>query len=104
MTGHKGRGAVMLMVMLAGCAGHQTRQGATSFYLDVSHPSPRSSYLRIGPGFAGAPLPQPGQIESAGFSRYLRRLTGCVVNPAYPVRTLGHAAAPAGYMVPVSCG
>ncbi len=95
--------AVSLCLLLSACAEAPEDASVQSYDLDLIHPSKYANYISVAPGPQAAPMPRPRQINSRGFSRYLRGRTGCVVDPSRDMAVLGDKAMPAGYMVPVVC-
>jgi hypothetical protein len=94
----------MAFMTLAACGAQQDVSRGMAYHLDITHPAPHASFLRIAPAAGSEGLPDKAQIKSPHFSQYLRARTGCVVNPSYPATALGDPAMPAAYMVPISCG
>lgn len=96
--------ALLAAMALAACGGRAEVSRSLAYDLDITHPTPNATFLRIAPVAGATRFPGLGQIESPRFSHYLRRRTGCVVNPAYPVAVLGDRRMPAAYVVPITCG
>jgi hypothetical protein len=94
--------AFLAIPALCGC-GSRAQPPSQGFHLEVTHPAPFATYLRISPGEAGGDLPTMTQMRSVGFSNYLRARTGCALNTARPVSALGNQHTPSAYMVPISC-
>lgn len=88
---------------LGACASEPPAPQFRAYDLELTHPSPTSTYLMVAPGAFDADLPRPRQIKSRKFSRYLREATGCGVDTSIPASPVGDKRMPAGYMVPVLC-
>ena len=94
---------LLALVAVTGCAQPEAEPTFRSFDLEVSHPSPHSTFVAVTPGGRGAQLPRVRQLNSKDFNTYLRDLTGCAVDQGRHTYILGHKKAPAGYMVPITC-
>lgn len=94
--------ALLAVLILPACA-ERAQTPTRGYHLDLTHPSPFATYMRVSPGASGGDLPTMTQMRTMGFSNYMRARTGCAVNTAQPVSALGNAHAPSAYMVPISC-
>ena len=90
-------------VALSGCTSERDEPQFRSFDLELIHPSPYSTYIGVAPGSRGADVPRLGQLDSKGFSEFLRDSIGCSLDGSREIYQLGHKRKPAGYMVPISC-
>jgi len=93
----------LAFLVVAACGAGPDSAALRSYDLQITHPAPNATFLRIAPGASATRLPKLSQIESPHFSQYLRQRTGCVVNPSYPVTVLGDERMPAAYMVSILC-
>jgi len=94
---------IPMAVALSACGASPETPQMGAFDLNLTHPSPNATYIRVAPGAGGAGLPLPQQILTPEFSAYLRQQTGCVRDASRPTALLGSRAMPAGYMVPITC-
>jgi hypothetical protein len=95
--------AASCLIVLTGCAAQPDEPRFRSYDLELIHTSPYSTYIGVAPGSRGAGLPRMGQLDSKGFSEYLRDSIGCSLDRSREIHRLGHKKTPAGYMVPINC-
>ncbi|MFK7875753.1 MAG: hypothetical protein AB8B71_08210, partial [Paracoccaceae bacterium] len=65
------------LVALSGCASQRDEPQYRSYDLELVHTSPYSTYIGVAPGSRGADVPRIGQLDSKGFSEFLRDSIGC---------------------------
>jgi hypothetical protein len=92
-----------VLALLSACGASDDAPQYKSFDLELAHPSPYATFLRVTPGSRGADLPRLRQVESKAFAEYLRAATGCVPDSMRPTHVVGSKRMPAGYMVPITC-
>ena len=90
-------------VVLSGCGAPQGDPQFRSYDLELVHTSKYSTYIGVVPGSQGQDMPRLGQLDSKGFSAFLRDSIGCSLDGNRKIHRLGHKKKPAGYMVPITC-
>lgn len=95
--------SLLIAMIVAGCAQESSEPQFRSFDLNLTHPSPYSTYIEVSPGDRAADLPRLRALDSRGFSEYLRESVGCVYDDSRDIFPLGSKRIPAGYIVPIRC-